>query len=62
VRTANIKQQYKADEYWFFMYLLAIRKKNNLQVNVMTYYNVVVGCLSSDVTSGALQVEGPTLF
>jgi len=25
----------------------------------MMYYNVVVGCSSSDVTSGALQVEGP---
>jgi len=26
------------------------------------YYNVVVGCSSSDVTSGALQVEGPASF
>jgi len=28
----------------------------------MMYYNVVVGCPSSDVTSGALQVEGPASF
>jgi len=28
----------------------------------MTYYIVVVGCSSSDVTSGALQVEGPASF
>jgi len=28
----------------------------------MMHYNVVVGCSSSDVTSGALQVEGPASF
>jgi len=28
----------------------------------MMYYNVVVGCSSSDVTSGALQAEGPASF
>jgi hypothetical protein len=28
----------------------------------MTYYDVAVGCSSSDVTSGALQVEGPASF
>jgi len=44
------------------MYLLTIRKKNILLANVMMYYNIVVGCSSSDVTSGALQVEGPAWF
>jgi hypothetical protein len=43
----------------FFMYLLVIRKKNHLQANVMMYYNVMVGCSSSDVISSVLQVEGP---
>jgi len=28
----------------------------------MMYYNVVVVCSSSDVTSGALQVEGSASF
>jgi len=28
----------------------------------MTYYNVAVGCSSSDVTTGALQVEGPASY
>jgi len=28
-------------------------------INVFMYYNIMVGCTSGDVTSGALQVEGP---
>jgi hypothetical protein len=48
--------------FYVLMYLLAIGKKNNLQANVMLYYIVVVGCSYSDVTSGALQVEGPASF
>jgi len=28
----------------------------------MMYYNVLVDCSTSDVTSGALQVEGPASF
>jgi hypothetical protein len=44
------------------MHLLAIRKQNNLQANVMLYYNAVVGCSTSDVTSGALQVVVPASF
>ena len=38
------------------MYLLATRKKKISITNVMMYYNDVVGCSSSDVTTGALQV------
>ena len=33
-----------------------------LKTNVMMYYSVVVGRSSSDVTSGAFQVEGPASF
>ena len=53
-RSIRLYKESKLASINLFKYLLAVRKKNTLQANVMTYYNVVIGCSSSDVTSGAL--------
>jgi len=48
--------------FLFYIFISNQKEKTNLGANVMKYCSVAVGCSSSDVTPGALQVEGTASF